>query len=56
MSMILECTLPGCAAQVVGESEEEILRQAAEHAATHHGMEKVDPPTVEKMRQAIRKR
>jgi predicted small metal-binding protein len=56
MSMILECIVPGCAAQVVGESEEEILRQAADHGAKHHGMETVDPPTVEKLRRAIRKR
>lgn len=56
MSMILECIVPGCAAQVAGESEEEILRQAAEHGAKDHGMAKVDEPTVEKMRAAIRKR
>jgi predicted small metal-binding protein len=55
MSLILECIIPACDTHLVGDSEEEVLRHAAEHAAKHHGMEEIDPPTVDKIRSAIRK-
>jgi predicted small metal-binding protein len=56
MSKILECIIPGCAIHLEGDSEEEVMRHAAEHAAKAHGMEEIDPPTVDKIRSAIRKR
>jgi predicted small metal-binding protein len=58
MSLILACNdiVPGCAAQVTAESEDEVMRQAAEHAAKDHGLTKIDAATTEKIRSAIRKR
>lgn len=56
MSMILECVVPGCAIHLVGDSEEEVMKHAAEHGARDHGLKEIDPPTVEKIRAAIHKR
>ena len=56
MSMFLECIVPGCSIHLVGESEEEVMRHAAQHAAKEHDMADIDPPTVQKIRAAIRKR
>lgn len=40
MSKVLYCNdlVPGCKFEAHGESEEEILAQAADHIATVHGM------------------
>ena len=46
--------VPGCAAEVRGATEEEILRQAVEHARTAHGIEKIDEQTAAKVKAAIR--
>lgn len=37
-----------------GDSEQEILEQAAEHARTAHGLEEITPELAEKVRGAIR--
>jgi len=52
----LECktVVPSCDAEIHGDSDEDVLRQAAEHARTAHGIERVDEPTAEKLRGAIR--
>jgi predicted small metal-binding protein len=37
-----------------GETTEDILQQAAEHARTAHGMTEIPPEVAEKLRGAIR--
>ena len=37
-----------------GETEQDILRQAAEHARTVHNMTEIPPDVAEKLRGAIR--
>jgi len=56
MGFTLSCgdVVPGCPAQVAGESEDDVLRQAADHARTEHGLDELDDATVAKVRQAIR--
>ena len=56
MKKFLECktVVPGCDAEIYGDSDEDMLRQAAEHARTAHGIERIDEPTAEKVRAAIR--
>jgi predicted small metal-binding protein len=43
-----------CGAIVRAETEEEVLRQAAEHAGTTHGLTNLDADTVQKIRSKIR--
>lgn len=56
MPKILRChdVFPGCTTEVRADTDDEILRQAAEHAQRVHGVETVDDTTVEKVRAAIR--
>jgi predicted small metal-binding protein len=56
MAKILNCgeLFPGCAIVARGETEEDILRQAAEHAARDHGVTQIDPATLAKVKAAIR--
>jgi predicted small metal-binding protein len=56
MNRILKCgdVIPGCDAEMRGDSDEEILRQAAEHARTAHGLKEVDAATAQKVKSAIR--
>jgi predicted small metal-binding protein len=58
MEKVLRCgdLFPGCAAEARGTSEEEVLRQAAEHARTAHGIERIDEATAARVRAAIRTR
>ncbi len=44
----------GCPAEVHGDSEEQVLSQAAEHARAEHGMESMDEQTAAAVRDAIR--
>jgi predicted small metal-binding protein len=37
-----------------GETNEDIMRQAAEHARTAHNMNEIPPEVVDKVRSAIR--
>lgn len=48
--------VPGCAAAFHGESENEILRQVADHARDDHGMYEVPPEVVDTIRARISKR
>jgi predicted small metal-binding protein len=56
MEKLLRCgdVVPGCTEEVRGATEEEILRQAADHARTAHGIEKIDDQTAAKVKAAIR--
>ena len=56
MAYTLSCgdVVPGCAATFEGESEDDILRQAAEHARTEHGLDEIDADTLDKVKGAIR--
>ena len=56
MKKFLECktVVPNCPAEIHGASDEDVMRQAAEHARTAHGIERLDEPTAEKLRGAIR--
>jgi predicted small metal-binding protein len=58
MEKVLKCgdLFPGCQAEARGETDEEVLRQAGEHARTAHGIERVDEATAGKVRAAIRPR
>ena len=56
MAKILYCNdvVPGCDGQVSGETEEEVLGKAVEHAREAHGMTEIDAQTAAKVRAAIR--
>lgn len=56
MEKVLRCgdVVPGCEAEVHAATDEEILRQAAEHARQAHGLERIDKPTLDRVRAAIR--
>ena len=55
MPKTLNCRDVGvdCDASFTGETEEEIMIQAAEHARTEHGFDEVPPELAEKARSAI---
>jgi predicted small metal-binding protein len=46
--------VPGCDFVARGDSEQEILQQAAEHARNEHGLDEITPDLAEKVRGAIR--
>jgi predicted small metal-binding protein len=56
MTKELRCgeLFPGCAIVARGETEEEILKQAAEHATRDHGVGQIDAATLAKVKAAIR--
>jgi predicted small metal-binding protein len=56
MSKVLKCgeLNPGCKFEARGSSEEEVLKQAAEHAKTAHNMKEIPPEVLPKYRSAIR--
>jgi predicted small metal-binding protein len=56
MEKVLRCgeLFPGCAVVARGETEEEILKQAAEHAKRDHGVSQIDAATLAKVKAAIR--
>lgn len=45
---------PDCDFVARGETEEEIMKQVAEHARTEHGIEEVLPELAEKAKAAIK--
>ena len=55
MPKTLNCRDVGvdCDASFTGETEDEVMTQAAEHARTHHGFDEVPPELAEKARAAI---
>ena len=56
MGKVLRCgeLFPGCSVEARGETEEEILKQAAEHAKRNHGVVQIDAATLAKVKAAIR--
>jgi predicted small metal-binding protein len=56
MAKTLACSdvVSGCGAKFKGETEDEILAQAAQHAKNAHGMEKIDDQTLAAVRGAIK--
>lgn len=54
MSKVLKCgdLMPGCDFQATGETEDEILQQAAEHAKEVHGIDPT-PELVEQVKSVI---
>ena len=56
MGKVLRCgdLFPGCSIEARGETEEEILKQAAEHAKRDHGVVQIDAGALAKVKAAIR--
>jgi predicted small metal-binding protein len=56
MGKVLRCgeLFPGCSIEARGETDEEILQQAAVHAKRDHGVGEMDAATVAKVKAAIR--
>jgi predicted small metal-binding protein len=56
MSKVLRCNdvVGNCDFVARGESEQDILQQASEHARTAHQVSEVTPELAEKVRSAIR--
>jgi len=56
MGKVLRCgeLFPGCAVVARGETDDDILEQAAEHAKRDHGVATIDPATLAKVKAAIR--
>lgn len=56
MAKVLKCAdVTGACPEVVrGQTEAEVLRQAAEHARTVHGLQTLSPELVGKVKAAIR--
>ena len=56
MAKVLHCNdvVPNCEYVARGDSEQEVLQQAAEHARTAHHIADVTPELADKVRSAIR--
>jgi predicted small metal-binding protein len=56
MAKVLRCKDVGmdCDFEARAETEEEVLKQAAEHAAATHDMHEIPPDVLAKIRAAIR--
>ena len=56
MTKVLRCRDVGvdCDFEATGETAEEIMKKAAEHAKEAHGMTEIPPEVAEKCQQAIR--
>jgi predicted small metal-binding protein len=56
MAKVLRCRDVGlaCDGEIRAKTEEEIMRQAAEHAQAKHNMTEMSPEVVQKVRAAIR--
>jgi len=55
MAKVLRCNDVGfeCEGVIRAETEEEVLKQAAEHAKSEHNLEEISDEVVEKIRAAI---
>lgn len=55
MTKVLKCNdlMPGCNWEGRGESETDVLMQAAEHAKTAHNLTDISPEMMAKVRGAI---
>lgn len=56
MAKVLKCrdVGPDCDFEVRGASEEDVLKQAAEHAEKEHGMQHIPPDMLAKVKAVIR--
>ena len=56
MAKVMRCDdlFPGCSIEARGETEAEILKQAAEHARRDHGVSQIDAATLAKVKAAIK--
>ena len=56
MTKILKCNdlNPGCAFEAPGNSDEDVLQKAAEHAKTVHKMHEIPVDVLDEARSAIR--
>ena len=46
--------VPGCSFKAEAATEDELLKKVAEHAAQHHGVKKVTPELLKKVKSSIR--
>jgi predicted small metal-binding protein len=53
MTKRLECPMDGCDATIEGGTEQEVMAQAEEHAASSHPDLELDDETVETIRSSI---
>jgi predicted small metal-binding protein len=55
MTKVLNCAdvMQGCAMVIRGESEDEVMQQAGDHAARAHGVVEPTPEVVSQIRAAI---
>jgi|AntRauTorcE11898_2_1112593.scaffolds.fasta_scaffold00070_67 predicted small metal-binding protein len=53
MTERLECPVEGCHATIEGETEQEVMAQAEEHAASSHPELELDDETVENIESNI---
>jgi predicted small metal-binding protein len=55
MAKVLKCSdlMPGCDFEARGNSEDEVLNAAAEHAKTAHNLTEITPELQSKVRSAI---
>ena len=55
MAKVLKCSdiNPGCPFEARGNSEDEVLRQAADHVRTKHNMKEISPEFQSRARLAI---
>jgi predicted small metal-binding protein len=56
MAKVLKCNdiNLGCSFEARGNTDEDVLKKAAEHAKTAHNMEEIPPDVLDKARSAIR--
>ncbi|HET7872274.1 MAG TPA: DUF1059 domain-containing protein [Terriglobales bacterium] len=56
MTKVISCRDVGmdCDFEARGETDQEVLRQCAEHARSAHGMEKISPELAAKVKAAMR--
>ena len=56
MAKVFRCNdlMPGCSFEARGNSEEEVLAQAAEHAKTAHNLSEIPDEMLSQVRGAIR--
>jgi len=55
MTKVLKCgdVTPGCNVELRGNSEDEVLKKAAEHAKAAHNMQNIPPDMMSKVKGAI---
>ena len=56
MAMVLRCNdlMPGCPFEARGNTENEVLAKAADHAKTAHNISEIPPAMMSQVRGAIR--